>query len=191
MTVRGFGMFQGSADGKESIHGEFEPDVQLVSLPGMPSQRHPFQIYWRPEHEHTRFHSPFTLETSLPFTSTQSHYRIQVGGFHQQAQAIFDPQVHSCHPEVERQQPSLLTVIPHSYVPSDTPAQLELIAQVMQFYSELPYITLNMQYATRSIGKCELRRCRATCKICNTLGPTRNIQYLRYLQYQSLRPRVW
>ncbi len=124
-------MLQGSAQSKESIHGEFELDLQLVSLPGMPKQQHTFTVYWREAEEYTRFHSPFTVETSFPYEDTAAHYRIHVGGFHEQAHVTFAPQVSSCHARITRKQPALLTVIPHSYVAPDSPAHLELMAQIL------------------------------------------------------------
>ena len=124
-------MLQGSAESKESIHGEFEPDLQLVNLPGTPSQQHTFQVYWRDANEATRYHSPFTVETTFPFEQTASHYRIRAGGFSEQAHLTFTPQVSSCHSVVARDKPALLTVIPHSYVTADSPAHLELLAQIL------------------------------------------------------------
>ncbi len=130
-TVRGFGMLQGSAPSKESIHGEFELDLQLINLPGMPSQRHSFKVYWRDANEYTRFHSPFTVETTFPFEDTATHYKIRVGGFSDQAHLIFTPHISSCQTQVVRHNPVLLTVIPHSYVASVSPANLELMAKIL------------------------------------------------------------
>ena len=130
-AVRGFGMVQGSAPSKESIHGEFELDLQLINLPGMPKQQHNFKVYWRDAKEYTRFHSPFTVQTTFPFEDTQSHYNIHVGGFSDQAHLTFTPDISSCQPQVQRHNPVLLTVIPHSYVASDSPANLELMAKIL------------------------------------------------------------
>ena len=128
-TVRGFGMLQGSAESKESIHGEFELDLQLISLPGMPTQQHMFKVYWRDKYEATRYHSPFTVETAIPFEQTAPHYRIRVGGFSEQAHLTFTPQVSSCSSVVTRESPALLTVLTHSYATADSPENLELMAQ--------------------------------------------------------------
>ena len=130
-TVRGFGMLQGNAPSKESIHGEFELDLQLVNLPGMPSQQRSFKVFWRDANEYTRFHSPFTVETIFPFEDTATHYNIRVGGFSDQAHLTFTPHISSCQPQVVRHNPVLLTVIPHSYVSSDSPANLELMAKIL------------------------------------------------------------
>ena len=130
-TVRGFGMLQGSAESKESIHGEFELDLQLTNIPGARIQQHAFQVYWRDAEEYTRFHSPFTIETTFPFQDTAAQYNLLVGGFHEHAQVIFTPKVSSCHTEVTRQQPALLTVIPHSYDAPGSPPHLELLAQIL------------------------------------------------------------
>lgn len=130
-TIRGFGILQGNADSKESIHGEFEVDLQLLSLFGEPSQQHYFTVYWRDKQEYTRFHSPFTVEATIPFEDTQAYYRISAGGFHQLASPVFAPQTSSCHSAFEREEPALLTVLTHTYAEQGVSAQLELQAKIL------------------------------------------------------------
>ena len=126
-----FLLYKGNAESKESIHGEFELDLQLLSLFGEPSQQHHFKVYWRDKEEYTRFHSPFTVETIIPFEDTLARYRISAGGFHQLASPIFTPQVSSCHAAFERQEPALLTVITHTYAEQGRATQLELVAKIL------------------------------------------------------------
>ena len=131
-------MLQGNAEARESIHGEFELDLKLTSLPGEPSQQHNFTVYWRDKEEDTRFHAPFTVEVTIPFKDTLPRYRIAVGGFHKQATVIFTPQVSSCQAKFERIEPALFTVIPHSYneQPEASHDQLELIAKLLVAHVE-------------------------------------------------------
>ena len=129
-------MLQGNADGRDNIHGEFELDLQLVSLLGEPSQQHNFKVYWRDKDEDARFHTPFTVELTIPFEDTLPHYQISAGGFHQQAVVIFSPQVPTCGTTFDRQDPALFTVIPHTYNEEASPDQLELIAKVLVAHVE-------------------------------------------------------
>lgn len=126
-TVRAFGMLQGVADGSESIHGEFDIDIHLNSLGS--NQHHSLEVFWRDEEEETRFHSPFTAETSFPLEETAAQYRIQVGGFH--GHVIWSPHVYSCPEPTDRKAPAVMTVLTHSYSDSTDLADLEVVAQVL------------------------------------------------------------
>ena len=129
-------MLQGKAEAKESIHGQFELDLKLISLPGELSQQHHFKVYWRDTEENTRFHAPFTVEVTIPFKETIPRYRIIIGGFHKQAVVIFAPQVSSCQANFERKEPALFTVFPPSYIKQASPNQLELIAKLLVVHVE-------------------------------------------------------
>ena len=130
-TIRGFGFVQGYAESTQSINGEFELDLQLLSLSGEPSQQHHFKVYWRELAEYTRFHSPFTVEATIPFEETQADYRLSAGGFHQLGRPVFATQVSSCQSAFEREEPALLTVLPHTFGKHSSFAQLELRARIL------------------------------------------------------------
>ena len=121
-------MVQGAADGRESIHGGFDLDVQLTSLEAT-KQHHSMQVYWRDEEEDTRFHSPFTVEASFPFANAAMQYKVEIGGFY--GHAIYSPHISSCHDPVRRENPVMLTVMTHSYAEATDAAQVELMKDVL------------------------------------------------------------
>ena len=110
--------------------GQVQLEFQLTSLtPTHSAKQHLFDVYWREEEECTRFNSPFTIETSLPFRDLAEHYMLHVGGFRQHV--IYSPKVHNCHPVFSRKTPVLLTVIPHSHTGAEDPARIELTTRMI------------------------------------------------------------
>lgn len=113
----------------QKAHGQFDIELQLTALTSTLQQQYMFKVYWRAEHEFTRFNSPFTFETSFPFDELAPHYLLHIGGFRQHV--IYTPKMFSCHPPVNRTTPVLLTVVPHSHSSIEDPARLELTTRML------------------------------------------------------------
>lgn len=119
----------------EGMHGEFDVDIQLTSL--VSHQKHNLQVFWRDEEEATRFHAPFTAETSFAFSpeETSAQYKIQIGGFH--GPVIWAPHILACQTPPERQMPAVLTVLSHSFSEINDLADMELFVQVLMHCSQI------------------------------------------------------
>ena len=113
----------------QKAHGQIDIELQLTALTSSPQHQYLFYVYWRPEHEFTRFNSPFTFETTFPVSEISTQYMLHIGGFRQHV--IFTPRINSCHPVVTRKTPVMLTVIPHSHSSIEDPARLELMTQML------------------------------------------------------------
>ena len=128
ITIRGYGMLQ-EIHPLQKAHGHVDMELQLTALTSSPQQQYLMDIYWRTEHEYTRFNSPFTFETTFPVSALASHYMLHIGGFRQHV--IFTPRIFSCHEPVRRQTPVLLTVIPHSHTGIEDPQRVALTTRML------------------------------------------------------------
>lgn len=113
----------------QQAHGQLELELQLTALTAGPQQQYLLDVYWRQEHEYTRFNSPFTFETTFPYEQLSTHYMLHIGGFRQHV--IFMPRVFDCHASVTRTSPVLLTVIPHSHTGVEDPERLALTTRML------------------------------------------------------------
>ena len=140
-------MLQGDSETSEGMHGEFEVDIHLTSL--VSNQTQELQVFWRDEEEATRFHSPFTAETSFPFSQEESpsFYKIQIGGFH--GPVIWSPHVYNCPEPLERQTPAVLTVLPHSSSEISYVPDMELFVQVLMHSSHIVAAILMQPHCCR------------------------------------------
>ena len=106
-----------------------ELEMLLTPLSGPSDQQHRLELFWRDENEGARFSAPFTVEATFPYNLTAPHYQLHVGGFMQHV--VFTPRVSSCQPVIARQNPILITVLPHSHTNIEDAARLQLATQML------------------------------------------------------------
>lgn len=111
------------------VQGQVELEIVLTPLAGTNHHRHNLHTYWRSEQERSRFHAPFSPETSFPYNQTAPHYKLYIGGFARHV--VFSPRISSCLPAVSRQTAALITILPHSHTDIADPTRLQLVTQML------------------------------------------------------------